>query len=192
LKAKNSLVAADAKLVEDAFEQQLRRFLPVESEERSEAEPTSAHFGSLDSVEEKKTARASPQRIESGIPTVQRAKRRRNKAHLFHVAQQPCLICARKPADPHHLRFMQRRALGLKVSDEFTVPLCRAHHREAHHAGNERAWWQSAGIDPVNVSRRLWEETRGGKKGAAREAPAGEPKEAHGSAEPVLLPATAP
>ena len=40
-------------------------------------------------------------------------------------------------SDPHHLRFAQPRALGLKVSDEFTVPLCRGHHRELHRAGNE-------------------------------------------------------
>ena len=49
------------------------------------------------------------------------------------------LSCLRPPAiDPHHLRFAQPRAIGLKVSDEFTVPLCRGHHRELHQAGNER------------------------------------------------------
>jgi hypothetical protein len=37
-----------------------------------------------------------------------------------------------QPSDPHHLRFAQPRALGLKVSDEFTVPLCRDHHRQVH------------------------------------------------------------
>jgi hypothetical protein len=51
----------------------------------------------------------------------------------------PC--CAERPLpfspmnsldrpDPHHLRFAQGRALGRKVSDEFTVPLCRTYHRE--------------------------------------------------------------
>jgi hypothetical protein len=142
-------------------------------------------------MEENKTARAGPQRIESGITTAQRAKRRRNKAHLLHVAQQPCLICARKPADCHHLRFMQPRALGLKVSDEFTVPLCRAHHREAHHAGDERAWWQSTGIDAITVARKLWEETGGAKKKITREAPAAEPKKQSGWTEPAVLRAPA-
>jgi hypothetical protein len=37
---------------------------------------------------------------------------------------------------PHHLRFAQPRALGRKASDEFTVPLCRVHHREVHRAGD--------------------------------------------------------
>ena len=57
-------------------------------------------------------------------------------------AKQPCLIRGRSPSDPHHLRFTQTRALGRKVSDEFTVPLCRGHHREVHRSGDEAAWWQ--------------------------------------------------
>ena len=44
-------------------------------------------------------------------------------------------VCGRRPSDAHHLRFAQSRALGRKVSDEFTVPLCRAHHREVHRCG---------------------------------------------------------
>ena len=87
-------------------------------------------------------------------------KRYRNKEHLRFVAKLPCLICGRKPSDPHHLRFTQRRALGRKVSDEFTVPLCRVHHRAVHRVGDERAWWQAAGIEPVKVARRLWKQTR--------------------------------
>jgi hypothetical protein len=75
------------------------------------------------------------------------------------VTKQPCLICGRKPADPHHLRFVQHRALGRKVSDEFTVPLCRGHHREVHRFGNEAAWWSNAGVDPAVTARTLWLET---------------------------------
>jgi hypothetical protein len=74
--------------------------------------------------------------------------------------QQPCLICGRKPSDPHHLRYLQPRALGRKASDEFAVPLCRVHHRAAHRAGDERAWWKAAGIDPIKSARLLWKETR--------------------------------
>jgi hypothetical protein len=44
---------------------------------------------------------------------------------------------ARRPADAHHLRFAQAPALGRKVSDELTVPLCRGHHREVHRCGDE-------------------------------------------------------
>jgi hypothetical protein len=55
---------------------------------------------------------------------------------------------------------VQPRALGRKASDEFAVPLCRSHHRAVHRAGDERAWWQNAGIDPVKVARKLWKQTR--------------------------------
>ena len=75
------------------------------------------------------------------------------------VAKQPCLICGRIPSDPHHLRFVQRQALGRKVSDEFTVPLCRGHHRELHRRGDEAAWWQKVGIDPAASARALWLQT---------------------------------
>ena len=74
--------------------------------------------------------------------------------------QQPCLVCGRKPSDPHHLRYMQPRALGREASDEFTVPFCRVHHRAAHREGDERAGWKAAGIDPMKFARRLWKQTR--------------------------------
>ena len=86
-------------------------------------------------------------------------RRFRDKEHVKFVAKQACLICGRRPADAHHLRFAQHRALGRKVSDEFTVPLCRGHHREAHRSGDEAAWWKNAAIDPTTTARALWLET---------------------------------
>jgi hypothetical protein len=88
-------------------------------------------------------------------------RRIRDKDHLRRVASQPCLVCGAAPADAHHIRFAQPKALGRKVSDEFTVPLCRTHHRELHHTGNERAWWHDMGLDPLPVARRLWDESYG-------------------------------
>ena len=87
-------------------------------------------------------------------------KRLRDKAHLKFVALQPCLICGRQPSDPHHLRFAQPRAIGLKVSDEFTVPLCRGHHRQLHQAGNEEAWWAARNIGVLTIATDLWAQTR--------------------------------
>jgi hypothetical protein len=104
-----------------------------------------------------------PGRIDKSVLTISEPKRRRDKAHLRYVASQPCLICGRQPSDPHHLRFAQPRALGLKVSDEFTVPLCRGHHRQLHQAGNEVAWWEDLKINALEIAGVLWEETRGGK-----------------------------
>jgi hypothetical protein len=66
------------------------------------------------------------------------------------------LVCGRRPADAHHLRFAQSPTLGRKVSDEFTVPLCRGHHREVHRCGDEAAWWDKTGIDAAAAARALW------------------------------------
>jgi hypothetical protein len=69
------------------------------------------------------------------------------------------LVCGRRPADAHHLRFAQSLALGRKASDEFTVPLCRGHHREVHRCGDEVAWWTNVGVDPTVTARMLWLKT---------------------------------
>jgi hypothetical protein len=110
-----------------------------------------------------------PEGIDKSRLALPAPRRYRHKAHLRYVAQQPCLLCGRKPSDPHHLRFMQPRALGRKASDEFSVPLCRIHHRLVHRVGNEAAWWKEAGIDPIAVARKLWGSTRRaeGREGAA-------------------------
>ena len=98
-------------------------------------------------------------RIDKSVLAIPVARRLRDKAHLRFVAQQACLVCGRQPCDAHHLRFAQSRGLGLKVSDEFTVPLCRAHHRELHRTGRETDWWVKAGLEPISLARRLWLET---------------------------------
>jgi len=86
-------------------------------------------------------------------------RRIRDRDHVKSVAKQPCLVCGRRPADAHHLRFAQSPALGRKVSDEFTVPLCRGHHREVHRCGDEAGWWDKAGIDAAAAARLFWLKT---------------------------------
>jgi ERF superfamily len=97
--------------------------------------------------------------VDKSALTFDEPKRVRDKEHLRHVAAQPCTLCSARPAEAHHIRFAQPRALGRKVSDEFTVPLCRKHHRDVHHSGNEAAWWHDMGIDPIEVALQLWDET---------------------------------
>ena len=92
--------------------------------------------------------------------TIAEPRRLRDKSHLKYIATQPCLVCGRQPSDPHHLRFVQPRAMNLKVSDEFTVPLCRGHHRQLHQVGNEIAWWEDLEIDALEIAKGLWEQTR--------------------------------
>jgi hypothetical protein len=98
-------------------------------------------------------------KIDKSVLALPEPKRRRDKSHLRFVASQPCLVCGRHPSDPHHLRFAQPRALGVKVSDEFTLPLCRGHHRELHQTGDEAAWWDKLKIDALRAARHLWEQT---------------------------------
>ena len=194
LKAKNRLLADDAKLVEAAFA--ARMLLPGGSQEALPVdEPTSApnvpspaavkrprgrprkikaaaEPAAPPSVAAKPVINDSPPesiplqadtthgKIDKSVLTISEPRRLRDKAHLKFVAAQPCLICARSPADAHHLRFTQPRAMGRKVSDEFTVPLCRTHHREIHSFGDEVAWWERRAIDPVATARTLWISTR--------------------------------
>ncbi len=127
----------------------------------------------------------APGKIDKSALTFGEPKRLRDKAHLRFVASQPCLVCGRQPADPHHLRFAQPRALGRKVSDEFTVPLCRGHHRAVHQTGNEPAWWEDLDINAMEIAKGLWEESH--LRTAATEPP-GTTNAADAPAEPKTNP----
>jgi hypothetical protein len=161
LTAKNSLTATDAKLVEDAFELRLSE---LSSPETVKSSNDGASMTQVAGPQEILTAESSGGDRASGIDksvlAVAAPRRYRNREHLRFVARQACLVCGRKPSDPHHLRYLQPRALGRKASDEFAVPLCRVHHRAVHRAGDERAWWKQAGIDPIKVACKLWKRTR--------------------------------
>ena len=121
---------------------------------------------SVDANSPSPTVRARPPRgtrgtraiaaIDKAALTFPEPRRLRDRDHVRFVAKQPCLVCGRIPSDPHHLRFTQSRALGRKVSDEFTVPLCRGHHRDVHRCGIEADWWVKVGIDPTDTARALW------------------------------------
>jgi hypothetical protein len=149
LPVKNTLLEADASAIEEAF--------------RSRLEPTgdallpSAEPGPLlktpSSSQDNLTAHSGG--LETGL-ALPKELRRRSKSHLLFVREQPCLICKQGPSDAHHLKFAQPRALGRKVSDEFTVPLCRAHHQDLHRHGNERAWWANMNTAPLPFARELW------------------------------------
>ncbi len=88
-------------------------------------------------------------------------RRVRDKLHLKFIASQPCLVCDRKPCHAHHIRFAQPRAMGMKVGDEWAVPLCFTHHRLLHEAGNEADWWKKHRLNPLQSAERLWRASRG-------------------------------
>jgi ERF superfamily len=141
LAAKNSLMAVDAKSVEDTFEQKLFQLPPPDVDEGDPKPGLHELAAPTDPGNRgKKRQRVQSAGVDKSFLAFSAPKRQRNKEHLRYVAQQPCVVCGRTPSDPHHLRFTQPRALGNKVSDEYTVPLCRIHHRAAHKAGDELAW----------------------------------------------------
>jgi hypothetical protein len=148
LAAKNQLSAADARQVEEAFAGKIAVISPQGA---NAAEPTSA----------KRTPKVAKTRppIDKSVLVFPEPRRIRDRDHIRYIMKQPCLICGRRPSDPHHLRFSQSRALARKASDEFTVPLCRLHHREIHRCSDEESWWRNTGIDPLAAARALWLET---------------------------------
>jgi ERF superfamily len=158
LAAKNTLIGEDARAVERAYQAVLvRTKSPLET-----AEPLPAEGSGL-TANEPKSSTTSPDRPASAsteVFLIQKSIRKRSKAHLAFVAGQPCLVCQRSPCDAHHLKFAQPRSLGRKVSDEFTVPLCRAHHVDLHGHGNELAWWADLQISPLQVASELWTQHR--------------------------------
>src|SRR5215472_3291635 len=150
LASKNSLVVADAAQVELAFQLKLSAFMTNQ--------PTAVeHAKALRRPARRGKRRATS--VDKTVLALPATRRIRDREHVRSVAKQPCLVCGRRPADAHHLRFAQSRALGRKVSDEFTIPLCRGHHREVHRSGDEAAWWEKTGIDPTTTARALWLET---------------------------------
>ena len=174
---KNKLTAPDARIVELAFDLRLSAF-EAEGAARKAGPPPSPEAaerlaGGVPPIS-RSTAVApgsghgsgaparstKPPGIDKSVLSIGEPKRYRDKAHLKFVASQPCLFCGRRPCDPHHLRFAQARALGRKVSDEFTVPLCRIHHRDLHRSRDEAGWWAKLGIDPIGIARKLWISTR--------------------------------
>ena len=164
LGAKNSLTAADARRVEDAFQAKLAALgIGDASGLEVTTVPSAADSAGTPSALKSPAGKPSEKPASNGIDksalVLSEPRRIRDKDHVRFVAKQPCLICGRQPADAHHLRFAQLQALGRKVSDEFTVPLCRGHHREVHRCGDEAAWWKNAGIDAIGAARMLWTET---------------------------------
>jgi hypothetical protein len=183
---KNQLTASDARRVEEAFQAKLVGFAGPADEAGVPDQP-SADVKPLPASEAPERPAAPPLERSPARPWVMRPargskprgsgnrpqtrgvdkgalafpepRRVRDREHVRQVAKQPCLVCGRQPSDPHHLRFTQRRALSRKVSDEFTVPLCRGHHREVHRCGDEAVWWRKVGVDPTVAARALWLQT---------------------------------
>jgi hypothetical protein len=109
--------------------------------------------------------------VDKSDLTLGAPKRLRDSAHLQFVGSLPCLVCGRAPSQAHHLRFAQPRALGSKVSDEWTVPLCILHHRALHDFGAEEKWWEQMGINALAEAEKLWAQSHGRPQDVATAEP---------------------
>jgi hypothetical protein len=148
LSLKNRLSPIDAQALETAFEIRVASLGQTAPVSRSD-ETTNGHHISAE--------RSEPNSKE--VTVIGKPVRERDRNHLRFVTEQACLVCGRTPSDPHHIKFAEPRAMGRKVSDKFTVPICRLHHRELHRHGDERIWWQRLGIVPLKVAADLWKRT---------------------------------
>ena len=145
-------VGADSDTRPTPASQKLRRGCKLNGHRRPRLLAT-AQAGSSEGAESVTAAQQS-------VTPLSKPLRLRDRDHLKFVSAQPCLACGRSPSDAHHLRFAQARAMGRKVSDEFTVPLCRTHHRELHQGGDELTWWQQLNVEPLRIAQKLWQRTR--------------------------------
>jgi hypothetical protein len=159
LAEKNTLIAEDALVLEEAFQARLETIGGADQSKGEERNLASQTPRERNEPADKPKHRRRSRAIDKSVLPMPEPRRVRDRDHVRSVAQRPCLICGRQPADAHHLRFAQNRALARKVSDEFTVPLCRGHHREVHRYGYEAVWWRNAGIDPTIAARSLWLES---------------------------------
>ncbi len=162
--AKNTLIDADADAVEAGFRERLVTIEVAAATGQGEANsaPTDGAEGPVERLFLAPTDPAAPPIVLPSTPNTSRRRiaaktiRLRDKEHCKFVASQPCIVCGRAPSEAHHIRFAQPRALGRKVSDEYTVPVCRLHHQELHGYGDEASWWAAVTIDPLPIALELW------------------------------------
>jgi hypothetical protein len=177
LEAKNHLTSEDAAAVEAAFRERMQVLQPdiysVTSTGPAAARPPAGSENPTGDIAGPTQPSSVPDggappnkaaalriRTEAAGPSP-KPRRSRDRDHLRFISRQPCTVCGRQPCEAHHIRFAQPSALGRRVSDEFTVPLCRLHHRELHRIGNERSWWEQLKIDPLPIAARFWQLTKG-------------------------------
>lgn len=179
LSLKNTLLEADARILEADYQRKFEELALAGLDTPDQSTTSVVSEAPADDSREPRpihvVAAEDPTRNEHvGLAFPKEPPRRRSKVHLAFVRSQGCLVCQKTPADAHHLKFAQPRTLGRKVSDEFTVPLCRSHHQSLHRHGNERAWWANLQIAPLPLAQELWKSSPVHLSEAANITPPGE------------------
>ena len=168
LTVKNALSRPDAESVEASFRIRVLTLEPGSAATEGQIAPTKDNDvaplrepGFLETTNGSAAAAIIPPPKPAGQRrrVATKAIRLRDKEHCRYVTTQPCVVCGRTPTEAHHLRFTQPRALGRKVSDEYTIPVCRLHHRELHRYGDEQSWWAAVNVDPLPLALALWRQS---------------------------------
>jgi hypothetical protein len=163
LPAKNTLAVTGAETVEASFRE---RLVTIEGGQPGSGISEVVDNSSAEHLQEQSQTPGGPETPAPAATVVRRRRiaaktiRLRDKEHCGFVATQPCVVCGRTLAEAHHIRFARLRALGRKVSDEYTVPVCRLHHRELHRYGDEASWWATTSVDPLPIALELWTRSR--------------------------------
>jgi ERF superfamily protein len=169
LAVKNTLTAADADSVEASFREKVLTLEvglavaegQIDHAKDDDVEPPGAQ-AFIETIDAAAAPIVLPQEPAGRRRRRVAAKtiRLRDREHCKYITTQACVVCGRTPSEAHHIRFAQPRALGRKVSDEYTVPVCRLHHRELHRYGDEASWWVGVNVDPLPVALELWRRSR--------------------------------
>ena len=165
----NELTAADADLVASGLPRPARghrgrnvrarkRTAPGGGQRRNRAKRTAPRFWRSAFSRSIGKARAGvdgPARSPGGA----RAGRRRARPFVC-ATKSIASMWRRSPASSAAGRRGKRTIFALpnlvrssrKVSDEYTVPVCRLHHRELHRYGDEASCWAGVGVDPLPIA----------------------------------------
>lgn len=83
--------------------------------------------------------------------------RTKDPKYLRRIREEPCLACGlHHHSIAHHVQFAEgQKAMAMKVSDRWVVPLCTPCHMDLH-SHDERLWWDLRGINPLNYCERMY------------------------------------
>lgn len=91
-----------------------------------------------------------------------RQPRIKDEKHLAFIRTLPCLVTGNEiETEACHIRYSDAKAgkfnpgVGAKPDDRWTVPLSSTLHREQHSMGEKR-FWESYGIDPIEIAKQLY------------------------------------
>lgn len=85
----------------------------------------------------------------------------KDRDYLSFLHELPCIVTGKTPVEAAHISYPEPRlgklgrGKGAKESDLWAVPLHKSEH-DRQHSMNERAYWQSVGIDPCVVALAIY------------------------------------